>query len=167
MKRSPSAVAQDAAFAAQRLGEQDAHLVDAGGMELVELHVLERDAAAVGDRDAIAGGCHGIGRNLEDAAKAARGQQDRLGVEDVDFAGARLPARRRRADAVVGQIRSSRWNSSKKLTFVLDALLVKRLEDHVAGAVGGDSRRAAPEPRRSCGCARRTVAGRSFPRACG
>ena len=48
-------VAQDAALAARRLGEQDAEPDDAGRVELVELHVLERHAAAIGDRDAVAG----------------------------------------------------------------------------------------------------------------
>ena len=39
------AVDQDAAFAAHALGDQDAQLVDAGGVELEEFHVLQRDAA--------------------------------------------------------------------------------------------------------------------------
>ena len=44
------AVDQHAAFAAHPLGDQNAHLVDAGRVELEELHVLQRDAAPQGNR---------------------------------------------------------------------------------------------------------------------
>src|SRR5438270_512298 len=40
-------VAQDAALAAGALRQQDAHLPDPGRVELVELHVLQRQALAV------------------------------------------------------------------------------------------------------------------------
>ena len=48
-------VAEDAALAACGLGEQDAQAGQAGRMELHELHVLQRQAAAEGDGHAVAG----------------------------------------------------------------------------------------------------------------
>jgi hypothetical protein len=83
----PLAVAQDAALAARALGEQHAELVEAGGVELVELRVLDRDAAPVGDRHQVAGERVGVAGDLEDAAVAARGDDRRLGVEGVQLAG--------------------------------------------------------------------------------
>ena len=47
-------VAQDAAFAARCLAQQNPQLVNAGGMKLEELHVLERNAAGERHRQAIA-----------------------------------------------------------------------------------------------------------------
>ena len=50
--------AQDGAFAAQRLADQERlrlRVEEAGGMELDELHVRDRHAGAVRHRDAVAG----------------------------------------------------------------------------------------------------------------
>ncbi len=70
-KRLAFVVAQDAAFAARRFREQDAELVQPGRVELIELHVHQRHAAPVGDRDAVAGAGVRIRRDLEDAAESA------------------------------------------------------------------------------------------------
>ena len=58
-------VDEEAALAAHRLRQEEAELVHAGRMELEELHVLERQAAAVRDRHPVAGEGVGIARDLE------------------------------------------------------------------------------------------------------
>ncbi len=133
-------VAQDAALAAGALGEQDAEAGQAGRVELVELHVLERQALAPHDADAVAGEGVGVGGGLEDLAVAAGGEDHGLGLEDVDLAGRQLV----RDDAGgallavdLGQQQVEHVELVVELDALLDAVLVERLQDHVAGAVGG------------------------------
>ena len=90
MKRSPRGVAEDRALTAGALGEEDAEAGEAGRVELEELHVLERQALAPDDADAVAGEGVGVGGGLVDLAEAAGGEDDRLRVEDVQFAGGEL-----------------------------------------------------------------------------
>ena len=106
-------------------------------MELVELHVHQRHAAPVGDRDAVAGAGHRVRGDLEDAAEAAGGQEHALGVEGVDLAGLQLQRDDAAAAAVVGEEDVEHVELVEEVDVVLDALLVERLDDHVAGAVGG------------------------------
>ena len=54
---------------------------DAGRVELVELHVLHRDAVAVGQRDAVAGEGPGVGGDPEHPAEAAGGEHHGLRAE--------------------------------------------------------------------------------------
>jgi hypothetical protein len=83
-------VAEDAALASRALGQQDAELVDAGRVELEELHVLEREPVPVDDRRRVTGQRVRVGRDLEHLAEAAAGEDHRLGLEDVDLAGRQL-----------------------------------------------------------------------------
>ena len=101
MKRSPSRIGQIAAFAAHAFGDQHAGAEDAGGMELHELHVLQRQAGAQHHGVAVAGLGMGAGAGLIGAAIAAGGQDDLVGAEAVDGAVVQVPghdaaARRRR-----------------------------------------------------------------------
>ena len=132
-------VAQDPALAAGAFGEQDAHLPDAGRVELVELHVLQRQALAVDDAHAVAGQRVGVRGHLEHLAEAAGREQHRLGSEDVHLAGRQLV----RDDAAghllavdLGQAQVQDVELVVEVDVVLHALLVERLQDHVAGAVG-------------------------------
>jgi hypothetical protein len=59
-------------------------------MELVELHVLERQALAPDDADTVAGEGVRVRGGLEDLAESAGREDDRLGLEDVQFAGGEL-----------------------------------------------------------------------------
>ena len=79
-------VDQIGAFPARPLSDQNAGPVDAGGMELHELHVLERQACAQHHGVAVAGA--GVGaRAGEVGAAVAAGRQDRLvRLEAVDRA---------------------------------------------------------------------------------
>ncbi len=138
-------VAQDPALAARTLGEQDAHLPDARRVELVELHVLQREALAVDDAHAVTGEGVGVARHLEDLAEAAGGEQHRLGLEDVQLAGRQLVGDDAAdvLDAVdLGEGHVEHVELVEEVDAVLDALLEQRLQDHVAGAVGREARAA-------------------------
>ena len=92
MKRSPSIVDEVAALAAGALGHEDVGGEQAGGVELDELHVLDRHAGVVGDGRAAAGGDDGVGDVAVDAAGAAGGHDHGVGREGLEAA----------ADHVVG-----------------------------------------------------------------
>ena len=137
-------VEERAALAAGRLGEQDADAHDPGRVELEELHVLERDAVAVAQGHAVAGQAVGVGRDPEHPPEAAGGEQDRLGPEGVELpVGDAVghdpggsPALRGLA-ALEEQIHD--LVLVEELDAVLDALLVERLQDHVAGSIGREA----------------------------
>ena len=83
---------QLAAFAAHRLGDQERlglAVVQAGGVELVELHVGDPAAGAPGHGDAVAGGAVRVAGVQVDLAGAAGGQHHGAGAEHLDAAIAR------------------------------------------------------------------------------
>ena len=131
----PVLVAQDAAFAAGGLADEDPQLVDAGRVELDEFHVLQRGARPIGDGHAISGGGHGVGGCLVDLAGPARGQQHRLAVEDVDVAGGKL-AGDRPAAAPIDHDQLDHVEFMKKADARLQGFFPERVEDDPAGAVG-------------------------------
>jgi hypothetical protein len=83
-------VAQDRALTAGALGEQDAEARETGRVELEELDVLERQALAPDDADAVARQGVGVRGRLVDLAEPAGREDDGLGVEDVEIAGREL-----------------------------------------------------------------------------
>lgn len=132
-------VAEDAALTAGALRQQDAHAPDAGRVELEELHVLQREAATVDRRLPVTGQRVRVGRHLEELAGAARGVDHGLRLEDVDLAGGQLVRHDagRPLDAVdLGDQLVQDVELVEELHALLHAVLVQRLEDHVAGAVG-------------------------------
>ena len=139
------AVEQPAALAAHRLGDEDAQAGQTRRVELVELHVLQRKSLAEHDAQAVAGQGVGVGGGLVHPARAAGGEHDRLGVEDVDVTGRQLVG-----DDPGGHGAGLRLGDRdvecvvlvEELDVVLDAVLIERLQDHVAGAVGGVTRPA-------------------------
>jgi hypothetical protein len=74
-------IGQIAALAARALGDQAAGAIDAGRVELDELHVLQRQAGAQHHGVAVAGAGVGAGGAEIGAAIAAGGQHDHLGAE--------------------------------------------------------------------------------------
>ena len=136
------------ALAARRLRQEDAEAGQTGRVELEELHVLQRDAAAVRQRHAVAREGVGVGGRLVDLARAARGQDHGLGLEDVDLAGGQLVGDDARdvdllavrhvpgGEVVVDQ-QVEHVELVEELDLVLHALLVERLQDHVTRAVRG------------------------------
>ena len=81
------AVEQPTALAAHRFGDQDAQASQAGRMELVKFHVLQRKSFAEHDPDTVAGQRVRVGRGLVHPARAAGGDDGGFGVEDMDLAG--------------------------------------------------------------------------------
>jgi hypothetical protein len=136
------AVAEDAALAARGLRQEHAEAGEAGRVELEELHVLEREALAPDDAHAVAGEGVGVGRGAEHLPEAAGGEDDRLGVEDVDLAGRELVGDDAGCLDAAGRLLGHDVEDVElvvELHVVLDALLVERLQDHVAGAVGREA----------------------------
>ena len=96
--------------------------------------------------DAVAGEGVRVRGRLVDLAEAAGREDDGLGLEDVQVAGGELvgdDARDLRA-AVVGLHRDEVEHVElvEEVDAELDAVLEQRLQDHVAGAVGGVARAA-------------------------
>ena len=74
MKRSPSALYEQAAFAAHRLGDQEdgrAGQTQRRRVELDELHVHDLGAGAIAQRDAVGRGDGRVGADAVELAAAA------------------------------------------------------------------------------------------------
>ena len=130
-------VEHDAAFAARGLGQEHPELGEAGRMELEHLHVLERHAAPPGHRGTVAGQGMGVRGDAEHAPVAAGGHHDALGTEHVELTGGEL-VRHDPGGGAVGvpqQVEAVELVEEANVAF--HALLIERLQDHVAGAVGG------------------------------
>ena len=80
------AVEQDGALAPAAFRQQNASARHARGVELPELHVLQRNARAGGHAQSVARVDESVGRGRKNAARAARGQQDGFGVQHVEIA---------------------------------------------------------------------------------
>ena len=96
-------VEQESAFAAARLGDQNAGAGQAGRMILNELHVAQRHAVPIGQRHAVAGDDAAIGVLSEHAAGAAGGDHDGAGMDGGEFAGRQRQHHRTLDAAVIDQ----------------------------------------------------------------
>ena len=151
-----------AAFAARAFGDEAAGAVDAGRVELHELHVLQRDRRRAAPSPLPSPvQVWALSRGEVGAAVAAGGENGRLAAEAVDRAVVHLQADEPAhaafvvADEVDGEI------LDEELALRLQRLAVERVQHGVAGAVGGGAgalRRCPCRIRSSC---RRTGAGRS------
>ena len=130
------AVEQDGAFAAAAFGQQHARAGHAGGVELPELHVFQRNAGTCGHAQAVTGVDEGVGRCCKDTACTAGGQQGGLGFEDVQVAGFHFQRRHAHhvAVGVADQVQGHPLHEEVGLG--LDVLLVQRVQHGVASAVG-------------------------------
>ena len=109
-------------------------------MELVELHVLERQTLAPDDSHAVTGQGVGVGRGLVDLAEATGGEDDRLALEDVQLAGRELVGDDARGLVLavdLGHHEVEHVELVEEVDSELDAVLVQRLKDHVTRAIGG------------------------------
>src|SRR5690606_932092 len=129
-------VPHDATLATGRQRHADGQFAEVGRVQLEELHVHGRDAAPVGNADAVSCAGKGVGRDLEDAAGASRGDDHRLGLDDVQLARLQLIGDDPAALAVIGEEKIDEVVFVEEIHLVLDAVLVKGLQDHVAGTVG-------------------------------
>ena len=128
------AVDQHPTLAPDGLRDEDPHLVDAGGMELEELHILQRDPAPVADGQTVPSQGVGVRGDLEDAAVPAGREQHRLGAEDVELAGGQL-VRHDAGGPPLGDQEVQHIELVEEADPALDALLIEGLQDHVARAV--------------------------------
>src|SRR4051794_447413 len=131
-------VEQVGALAARALGDQEPVLHQGGRVVLDHLHVHQRRADAVGLGDAVAGADQAVGRRLEALAGAAGGQDDVLGGEDLQPAGADVAgdAARDAAVLVLEQRGGEPLLVAVHALVVLHELLVEHVEDRLAGDVG-------------------------------
>ncbi len=129
-----------AALAARALGDQHAGAVDAGRVELHELHVLQRQAGAQHHGVAVAGA--GVRRRAGEvrASIAAGGQDGLLGAEAMDGAVVERQRQDTAADAVLVHQQVEREILDEELGLAAQRLAVQRVQHGVAGAVGGGAR---------------------------
>jgi hypothetical protein len=134
-------VAQDRALASRALGEEDAESCQAGRVELEELQVLQGQALAPDDSDAVTGEGVGVRGGLEDLAEATGGEDDGLRVEDVQLGGGQVVGDD--SGDLGGAVRVLHRDQVEHVELVEevdaqpDAVLEQCLQDHVAGAVRG------------------------------
>ena len=129
-------VGQIAAFAAHAFGDQYAGAEDAGGMELHELHVLQRQAGAQHHAAAVARAGVGRGAGEIGPAVAACGQDHQLGLEPVQGAVVQLPGGDAPADAVVhDQVEGEVLD--EELGLLRQCLAIHGVQHGVAGAIRG------------------------------
>ena len=105
-------------------------------MKLEKFHILQRHAAAQRNRRAIARQRMGIARNRPAAPPAAGGEETGFAMKNVKLARAQLN-RDDAGECPVNDDHVDDLKLVKELDFVLDALLIQRLQNHVPGAVGG------------------------------
>ncbi len=130
-------IGEIAAFAARALGDEAARAVNAGRVELHELHVLQRQAGAQDHRIAVArAGMRGSGGEIG-AAIAARRKDDERGAEAVNLAGRHVERDDAAAGAVFIHDEVDGEIFDVELGLVAQRLAVKRVQDRVARAVGG------------------------------
>ena len=143
-------IGEIAPLSAHALGDQAAGAIDAGGVELDELHVLERQP---GPQDhAIAVPRAGMGgRTGEIGAAVTAGSEYRhLAPEPVHGAVAQAPGEHPEALSLVVHQEVGREIFDEELRVMPEGLLIERVQDGVAGAVGrraGALRRAFAEVR--------------------
>ncbi len=118
-------------------GDQTARPVDARGVELHEFHVLQRQPSAGHHAAAVARtGVRGCGGEIG-AAIAARGQHNHFGVEDMHRAIVEFPADDTGTDAIIGHDQVDGEIFDVEFGLLFQRLTIKRVQDRVAGAVGG------------------------------
>ena len=132
----PFGVQQETALAADPLGNQHARAVDAGGVELHELHVLQGQSGPQDHGVAVAGadvrGCAGeVG-----ASVTAGGEDDHAAVEPVQAALGQVDGHDAAADALLhDQVHGKELD--EELRVVLKGLLIQGVQHGVPGPVRG------------------------------
>ena len=130
-------VGQIPAFATRAFGDQTARAIDSGGVELHEFHILQRQPRTRRHTAAVAGaGMRRCRREIGTAIATCR-QNNHLGAEQVHGAVVQLPAQHTlthtiiRHDQINGEILDVEFRA------MLQRLTIKRVQNRVAGPVGG------------------------------
>ena len=126
-----------AALAARAFGDEAARAVDAGRVELDELHVLQRQAGAQRHRAAVAGAGVRRGAGAIGAAIAAGGENGGLRAEAVQRAVVELQRDHAAAGALVVHDQVDGEELDVEFRGVAQRLAVHGVQHGVAGAVGG------------------------------
>src|SRR4030042_6046410 len=84
-------VPEESALSAGSLGDEYARRHQTGGMELHELHILERYPGSVSHSHTIAGSCEGIGGKIVHATGSAGGYDQRFAPYQEKFSGSEVP----------------------------------------------------------------------------
>ncbi len=129
-------IGQVAALAPCALGDQHARAVNAGGVELHEFHVLQRQPCAQHHAAAVAGAGVRAGRGVVAAAITAGRQHDALRFEPMDAAIVEAHGDHTAAHAVFHD-QVEREIFDEEIRVVFQALLIQRVQHGMAGAVGG------------------------------
>lgn len=130
-------VGQIPALAACAFGDEAARTIDAGGVKLDKLHILKRQARAGHHAASIAGAGMGRGRREIGAAIAAGRQNHGLGAEDMHGAVVKLPRDNALTNAIFRHDQVDGEILDEELGLFLERLAIERVQDRVAGAVGG------------------------------
>ena len=139
------AVAQNAAFAAHAFGNQHARAGHAGGVELPEFHVFERNARARRHAEAVAGVDEGVGGRPENAPGTAGGENRRTGMENRHLSGFHFQRRHAQHIALCVTNQIQRHPFHEEMGMRAHVALIERVQHGVAGAV---CRRARAHHRR-------------------
>ena len=129
-------VGEVTALAARAFGDQTTRAVDAGGMELHELHVLHRQTGA--QRHAAAVTRAGVRRGAGEIRAAITAGGEDHGVRAIAMQPARGQVERH--DAAAGAVlhdEVEREIFDEEFGVVLDRLLIQRVQHRVAGAIRG------------------------------
>gem|GEM_PF-2040969 len=129
-------VGEITAFAAHAFGDQAARTVDAGRVELHELHVLQRKARAQHHAAAVAGAGMGRGGAEVRAAVATRRQHHGLAAEEVQGAFVHVQREHAAAYALFVEDEVDGEVLDEERGVMRQRLLVQRVQDGVAGTVG-------------------------------
>jgi len=105
-------------------------------MKLDEFHILQRQPGAQRHGAAVAGAGVGRGAGLVDAPAPTGRDHDHVGAESVDRSVLKTPGEQTSAGAIVVHQKIDRKIFDEEARLVLQALLVERVQDGVAGAIG-------------------------------
>ncbi len=131
------AVGQIAALAAGALGDQTARAIDTGRVELDEFHVLQWQPGTQHHGVAVTGASVSRGAGLVDPTAAASGDDGHIGAESVNRPVLETPGEQAAARAVLVHQEVDGEILDKEARLMLEALLVERVQDRVAGAIRG------------------------------
>mmetsp|Transcript_22347 Transcript_22347/g.35719 ORF Transcript_22347/g.35719 Transcript_22347/m.35719 type:complete len:683 (-) Transcript_22347:5097-7145(-) len=130
-------IGEVAALAPRPFGDQTASTVDASGVELHKLHILERQACPRSHPATVAGaGVSGRRREIGTAIATCR-QHNHLRAEEVHRAVIQLPTQDALTHAVFGHDQVDGKVFDVEFRVVLERLPIERVQDRVAGPVGG------------------------------
>ena len=129
-------IAQEAAFAARAFGDQHARAIDAGRVELHELHVLQREPGAQHHGVAVAGADMRGGAGEIGAAIAAGGEDHLVRAEAVQRAVGHRQRHDAAAAALVVHDQVDGEIFDEELGGVAERLAIHGVQHGVAGAVG-------------------------------